>query len=206
MEEGFSKNVKNVVFDIGQVLLKYDWRSYLTSLYKDEDLVETLGQAIFLSDDWEKGDEGVVTPEEWVELFVENAPEYEEEIRYVCKDLGGVVFPFSHTDGLIRYFKEKGCRLYYLSNYSEKLRTESKEDLKILEDFDGGIFSCDVKCIKPDEKIYKILLDQYNINPQETVFFDDRLENIEAANRLGIHGVVFTPQVAEQILDEGRKE
>lgn len=200
MNENFSTQIKNIVFDIGQVLLKYDWHSYLASLYTDEKIIDILGNAIFLSDDWEKGDEGIVTPEGWVDLFVENAPAYENEIRKVCKDLGGVVFPFPHTRSLIDYFKEKGYHIYYLSNYSEKLRTDSMEDLKILEGFDGGVFSCDVKCLKPEEKIYKILLDRYHLIPQETLFFDDRPENIEAARRLGMQGVVFTPEMAEKIL------
>ena len=62
------------------------------------------------------------------------------------------------------------------------------------------IYSYKEKCIKPEEKIYKTLLTRYNIKPENAIFFDDRPENVEAAKMLGIQGVVFTPEVAEEYL------
>ena len=57
---------------------------------------------------------------------------------------------------------------------------------------DGGVFSYQERVIKPDEKIYHILLDRYALLPEETLFFDDNAENIAAAQRIGIHGILFT--------------
>mgnify|MGYP001853441926 FL=1 len=70
-----------------------------------------------------------------------------------------------------------------------------------LEEFDGGLFSYEVLCIKPEERIYRLLLEKYGIDPKRAVFFDDRQVNTEAASRLGIKGVVFQPDMAYHILD-----
>ena len=94
---------------------------------------------------------------------------------------------------MIQDLKDKGYKVYYLSNWSawthDLLQEAGKFDfLKLM---DGGVFSYDAGYMKPNEEIYKILLNKYKINPEEAVFFDDREENIEAANKLGIHGVHF---------------
>ena len=70
-----------------------------------------------------------------------------------------------------------------------------------LQEFDGGIFSYEVQSIKPEEKIYRLLLERYRIRPERAVFFDDRPVNVEAAARLGIRGVVFEPDMAYHMLD-----
>ena len=63
--------------------------------------------------------------------------------------------------------------------------------MTFLEYMDGIVFSCEVKEVKPKEEIYRILLDTYGIRPSQAVFLDDRRENIQAAEKLGIHGICF---------------
>ena len=93
-------------------------------------------------------------------------------------------------------------RIFYLSNYSNEMYRQSKDRLTFLENFDGGIFSWKEKCMKPDEEIYKRLLKRYDIVPERAIFFDDRVENIETAQRLGMQGVVFTKDVPLQMLEK----
>ena len=99
----------------------------------------------------------------------------------------------NYTIPMIQDLKDKGYKVYYLSNWSawthDLLQKAGKFDF--LKYMDGGVFSYDVGYRKPDSEIYQILLNRYKINPEEAVFFDDRKENIEAANKLGIHGVLF---------------
>ena len=61
-------------------------------------------------------------------------------------------------------------------------------------------FFLERKCLKPDARIYRILLKRYDLNPASCLFFDDREDNVVAACREGIHGVVFGPSVVEEIL------
>ena len=72
--------------------------------------------------------------------------------------------------------------------------------LHFIESFHGGVFSWKEKCLKPDARIYRILLKRYDLNPASCLFFDDREDNVVAACREGIHGVVFGPSVVEEIL------
>lgn len=188
-----------VIFDLGKVLVQYDWETYLSSFQFDETTYEVIANAVFLNEDWEKGDEG--TPaDEWLQLFIENAPQYEAEIREVYENLGDCVYPFNYTLDFVEYFEEKGYRIFFLSNYSDGLYEKTKEKLSFIEAFDGGIFSYREKCIKPDKTIYKLLLERYDICPEEALFFDDREDNVAVAKELGIQGIVFTPEVVNDYI------
>ena len=192
---------QNVVFDLGNVLVAYDWKSYLQSFSFDEETFKKVSEAMFLNEDWVRGDAGV-PKEEWLDLFIENAPAYEEEIRLVYKDLGKCIYRYDYTLPLIHYFQKNGYRIFYLSNYSEGLYEKTKEQLSFIEDFDGGVFSYKEKCIKPDEKIYKILIERYQIKEEETLFFDDRKENIEAAEEIGMKGILVDKELVSKIRDQ----
>jgi len=194
--------IRNIVFDLGQVLLKYDWEGYLLSLgYKDE-MFEILANAIFRDPDWETGDAGVVTPEEWEHLFIDNAPLYEKDIKRVFAGIKYTITKFPYVDAWIRLLKAKGYQLYFLSNYSEKLYKDTVHQMDFLSEFQGGIFSYEVKCIKPDPRIYKLLLEKYNLKPEETIFYDDRKVNVDTALSLGIVAKLFTPETAYDMLTE----
>ncbi len=192
---------KNIVFDLGWVLLEFDWKTYLKSYGYDEKTYGILSDAVFLNSDWNVGDTGLVDERGWEEILIENAPEYREDIHKIFSNLERTIRPMPYAEELIACCRRKGYRLYFLSNYSEKLHRETKRQMKFLENFDGGIFSYQVKCMKPGARIYKILIERYGIDPKETIFFDDREENVAAARRLGMEGVVFSPGTAYKILE-----
>lgn len=193
--------INTVIFDLGNVLVKYDWENFLKSFGFEEHTYRAVADAVFLSDVWQWGDAGL-SPEEELRLFIEQAPEFEKEIRMVHEKLAGCISKYEYTDHLIAYYREKGFKIYYLSNYSEDLYNKTKEELSFIESFDGGVFSYEEKCIKPDEKLYQILLERYEIIPETALFLDDREENIEAAKWLGIQGKVFTEDFLNKILGE----
>ena len=189
-----------VIFDLGNVLVMYDWKNCLQKFGYAPDVYEAVAKAVFLSPTWQEGDRGTYGKEDWCDAFVKNAPKYEKEIREVYRHLGETILSTDYTDALIRYFKEKGYALYYLSNYSEEVFEQSKDTLKFLNEFDGGVFSWQAKQMKPDPSIYQTLLRKYKLAPERSLFFDDLQANVDAACREGIHGIVFTPSVALEIL------
>ena len=91
----------------------------------------------------------------------------------------------AYTPDLIRWFRDRGYRIYYLSNYSEHLYHATKHLMGFLDIFDGGIFSYKAGCIKPDRHIYRLLLETYSISPYNALFLDDREENVKAALDIG---------------------
>ncbi len=189
-----------IIFDIGNVLIDFAWESYLDTFSYDEKTREAVAEAMFKNPDWDAGDSGLVTTEQWLELFLENAPEYEKEIREVFGGFGASIVPYTFTRPWIETLKEQGMKLYFLSNYSEEMYRQSKEQLSFLELFDGGVFSWQEQCMKPDPRIYRVLLERYGIDPKKAVFFDDRKENVDAACREGIRGILFTQDIPLQFL------
>jgi putative hydrolase of the HAD superfamily len=91
---------------------------------------------------------------------------------------------------------EKGYHIYLLSNLSCDAADYIKERYDLFDQVDGYVLSCDVNCIKPDTKIYQILLDNYHLKPHESVFLDDLKDNVESARALGMYGI--------QVVDEDK--
>ena len=82
--------------------------------------------------------------------------------------------------------KEKGYKLYILSNFHREAFLEIERKCEFEKYFDGKVVSYDVKLLKPEKEIYEELLKKYNLNPEETLFIDDTLANTEGAEKLGI--------------------
>lgn len=194
--------IRNIIFDVGKVLVNYQWRPYMDTFGFTEDVYQRVEQAVFLNPDWILGDMGAVTPDEWLNLMISKEPALEKEIRAVYDGFGAVIEKFPYTDAWVGNFREKGYHLYYLSNFPEELHRKSYDTLRFLDDFDGGIFSWKVKCIKPEEKIYRLLLEQYHLKPEECLFYDDTAVNIEAAKKLGINAILFHQDIALQMLEK----
>ena len=184
--------IKNVVFDIGNVLTDYAWYAHIHKFGFSEEICERVANATVKSPRWGEYDRGVLSDEEIVDSFVENDPEIEKEIRLMNQDLSTLVAKVDYAIPWIQGLKAKGFRVYYLSNFSGKAEKECAEALDFIPYTDGGILSHTVKLIKPDPAIYQCLTDRYGLKPEECVFIDDLAENVEAAKRCGWQGIVFT--------------
>lgn len=114
--EYLGKNIETVILDIGNVLIDFAWEAYLTSFQYSNEMYETVADAMFRNEDWRMGDSGLVTTAQWLELFIENAPEAEPQIREVFADFGRSIVPYPFTEEWIRHLRGQGVRLYYLSN------------------------------------------------------------------------------------------
>ncbi len=191
-----------VIFDLGNVLVAFEWENYVRSLGFDGETCEHVENAMFRNEDWDAGDSGLVTTEEWLGLFIENDPAYEKEIRRTFEDFGKTIIPFGFTKPWVKRLKEQGKKLYFLSNYSQEMYRQSKAQLDFLKDFDGGVFSWKEKCMKPEDKIYKILLTNYGLSAGKCVFFDDREENVEGARKAGINAFLFHVEIPLQFLEK----
>lgn len=90
-----------------------------------------------------------------------------------------------YAETWVRYLKDKGYHVYILSNYATDTLERTEDKLTFLKYVDGAVFSCQVKQIKPEPEIYKTLLGRYHLDPEKSVFLDDRAENCEAARKTG---------------------
>lgn len=100
--------------------------------------------------------------------------------------------PITESIDILRSLQKQGIRTYALTNFSAETFPLAVARFPFLSDFDGTVVSGHEGLIKPDPAIYQLLLDRYSIAPSHAVFIDDKLENVEAACRLGLRGVHFT--------------
>lgn len=183
--------IKNIIFDIGRVLVTFDPIQYVNSLGFDEETACAVVGAIFHDPLWIETDRGVIPVEEFEDAFVANAPDYEPQIREAYRKMGRMIQLMPHTMPWVKALKERGYRLYVLSNYGEYLFLKSKHRLEFMPYMDGAVISYEIQMIKPDREIYEYLLNKYDLIPEESVFIDDRPENVEGAKLTGMHGIQF---------------
>lgn len=183
--------ITTIIFDIGNVLADFDWEKHFRSFDFSEEIYERLAKATVKSPLWNEFDRGVMSEEEILRGFIENDPGIEKEIRMAVRDVGAMVSRNDYAIPWIQELKGKGYRCLYLSNYSEQGHRECAEALDFLPYMDGGILSYQEKIIKPMPEIYQLLIDRYDLVPQECVFMDDTVCNLEAAEKFGIHTIHF---------------
>lgn len=183
--------IKTVIFDIGNVLTEFSWQQHFASFGYPAEIVKRLGKATVLSPQWNEYDLGILSEAEILQLFIQNDPAIEKELRESLADAGGILKRCDYAIPWIEELKAKGYRTLFLSNFSEKALKDCAHAMDFVPHLDGGIFSCRVHLTKPDPAIYRLLLTRYNLNAEECVFIDDTLPNVEAAETLGIHGIHF---------------
>lgn len=183
--------IKTVIFDIGNVLTDFSWREMYVEKGLSGETFERVAKATVQGPYWCELDRGVMSFDEVVEKFISLDSEMEDEIRRVLADTHGIVTGRCYAVPWVIELKRRGLKVYVLSNFSEKIWKDCREALEFYEYTDGGVISYKEHLIKPDAKIYSLLLKRYGLNADECVFIDDLKENIEAAKALGIHGIVF---------------
>ncbi|WP_051524616.1 HAD family hydrolase [Pseudobutyrivibrio sp. MD2005] len=182
--------IKTIIFDIGGVLVGYDWTAYLMKEFNSNiELVEKIKANIFGNHKWDEVDRGVLTNDELVELFTKDAPEIRDEIIHFWDTCGDALWQYDFAKDWITELKNRGYQLLYLSNWSSHLRQLAAKQLDFLPMLDGGVFSYEEKLIKPDHAIYNRIIEKYNLVPSECVFIDDTERNIIGARECGLNAV-----------------
>lgn len=181
---------KNVIFDLGNVLLDFNPKGYLKSKVSEEKL-EDVFKAIFNSEEWVMLDRGTITEKEAINNIINRNNKYKDEINLAFNNWYDLLKPIEDTVEILISLKEHGYKIYYLSNFHELAFGEVTRKNNFFKLFDGGVVSYEEKLIKPEEDIYKLILDRYKLNPSETIFVDDMEANVEGANKVGIKTILF---------------
>jgi len=192
--------IKNIIFDIGNVLTDFRWKDFLREKGFTGEIHDRIAAASVLSPQWCEYDRGEWTDEEILDAFVQNDPEIEKEIHMAFDDFEGLVTPRDYAIPWVCGLKEKGYKVWYLSNFSRKAEVECAEALAFIPYMDGGILSYRDHVIKPDCAIYELLLERFNLVAEECVFLDDVTANVQGAENVGIHGILF--RTKEQAQEE----
>ena len=193
--------IKNVIFDVGKVLVDFDWQGLFNTLDFSPEVYEKVANATVLSELWNEFDRSKMPDEEILKGFLEKAPDCEVEILRFWDNFGSSIKCYDYTASWIDSLKRAGYKVYLLSNFPRRLYSQSIEELSFVEGTDGAIFSYEVQLVKPEPEIYEALLKKYQLDPAECVFLDDNRNNIIAANKLGMATILFhTKSQAEEEL------
>lgn len=184
--------IENIIFDVGNVLVDFDWQTYLKGFGFPQEKYEKIADAVFRSRVWNERDRGLYDEEEYIRQFIAAAPEYAEDIREIMRRSPETIHNFDYSETWVKYLKKQGYHLYILSNYSRYMLDYTIEkEMPFLRYMDGAVFSCEVKEMKPEQAIYRKLLEMYHLDPDRSVFLDDRPENCRGAEAAGIHAIQF---------------
>ena len=183
--------IRNIIFDIGNVLTDFRWKEFLSDRGFSEEMTARIARASVLTPLWDEVDRGVWDMEKLMQEFIRRDPEIASELRLAFDNVKGMVTKRDYAIPWIQRLKTHGYKVYYLSNFSIKAYEDCQDARDFIPFMDGGILSCREKVIKPDAEIYRILLSRYSLKAEESVFIDDTGKNVDAAEALGIHGICF---------------
>lgn len=183
--------IKNIIFDLGNVVVSFQPQTYFIKHFKDIDKTRDICHAVFDSAIWYAYDQGLYTKEEMKAQFAKQYPQMQSEITYVLDHWVKLMDVIPATIQLMKDLRAQGYPLYILSNLSEESYRYLKQEFAFFSLVQGSVLSFEEKINKPDLRIYNAVLDRYQLCATETIFIDDREDNIEAACTLGIHGIVY---------------
>ncbi|MBP3232871.1 MAG: HAD family phosphatase [Eubacterium sp.] len=184
--------IKNVVFDVGDVLVDFCYKKYMRNLGFSEECVEYLSDNMVVTEFWHELDLGIRTEKDAIEKFTAEIPQYKDEILVFWENIKDIVEEYDYAEPLIQEIKSNGYGVYILSNYPIETAERHWPDFHFLPHTDGHIISGYEKITKPDEGIYRLLESRFGLDLTECIFVDDRKINIEGAERLGMQGILFT--------------
>ena len=190
--------IRNIVFDMGNVVIRFDPVYFLdrAGITEPEDRKLVLNE-LFHSVEWAQMDAGDLTEETAEPLIL---PRFPERLRETVRTLlYSWAYPRDMVPGmedLIRRLKEAGYGIWLLSNASVA-QHDYWPRFPVSRLFDGKLISCDVKVVKPCHKIYRLFTEEFALKENECVFIDDAPSNVAAAVACGWQGIVFHGDAAE---------
>nr|WP_315030019.1 HAD family phosphatase [uncultured Chryseobacterium sp.] len=186
--------IKNIIFDFGGVLMDWDPRYFFKEYFNDDEKMEYFLKNI-AEDEWNVEQDRGRSLAEGTEIQVKKFPEWEKEIRAFYDNWTVMLkSDIPQNVEVLRKLKNTDYHLFGLTNWSAETFPYALENYDFFQIFDGKIVvSGTEKLIKPDPKIWHVLLERYDIKADESVFIDDNAKNIEMAQSLGFRTIHVHP-------------
>lgn len=188
--------IKNIVFDMGNVLILFYPKKILSTILSDENEINAIITHFYNTEEYREVDRGTMTYEQVFECIKGNLPEHLikllKELYIDSCFVSDHMPPFPEMYDLVAQLKENGYNIYLLSN-ATPLFYNYHSKIPVLGLMDGVLISADCKLLKPEKEIYEALFQKFSLNPDECVFIDDVDENIQGGIDCGMDGIVFSP-------------
>ena len=198
--ESVSGKPDTIIFDFGSVLVKDTSLDAFYKVHLPQAKAKMLVKKYF---DYIRKDEDLPLNdaiERYRKTLPKNLKIYAKSAFITCATS---VERYDYTIPLLKFLKSRGYKLYYLSNWGRSAFTLMKKShiMDFMSLFDGGIVSYEVGLKKPNPNIYKLLINECNLDPERCIFYDDKKENCDAARRIGIKAVQFKEQTVKDIME-----
>ena len=184
--------IRQIVLDMGNVLLTYDPEVPLERFCRSGEERDAIRRELFGGPEWVQGDLGLMTDAEMYEGVRRRLPEpFHAALKRCVEEWDICLKPVPGARAFCDACRAAGYGLYLLSNASGRFYVYVPRLFAPLDLFDGVVVSADVHLIKPDERIYRLLLERYGLAEEETLFLDDREDNVRGAEQAGLRAEVF---------------
>ena len=191
--------IKNIIFDNGGVIVKYSASTYLNYFNFDKKVEDDLN-TLFSTDKWVELSKGIINDVEFLEYCISVFPHYKKEIEMMLSydNIKYLLPVYNETLNFIDRLKLKGYKVYLLSDIIEDTIRYMNEVVPSFESlFDGIVYSCRVGMVKKEGMVFDYILKEYNLDPEETLFLDDSITNINEANKR----CIVTYRIIDPIVD-----
>lgn len=184
--------MNNIIFDYGNVLVQWHPEKIFAEYFGDQ--VKAWWFLRHVADnDWRQRIDAGESYDGCVDELQRRHPEYSEAIAlYRDKWAEMLTGEMPGMRELIGELKAAGRQLYGLTNWSMETFPTARERFTILQLIDRYVVSGQEHLVKPDPRLFRVLLDRYGLKAEECIFIDDNPDNVAAANGLGLHGIIFT--------------
>ena len=191
--------IKNIVFDVGNVLVHYTPATFIHRFTDKPEYQEVLLQEIFLSVDWVKYDRGTVSKDQLGRSVCARIPQHLQDMAIEIIDRWHEeIQPNSSIEPVVKALKEQGYQLYILSNAPHAFH-QFKQKIAGIEYMSGIFVSAEWKLIKPQKEIYEAFCSHFRLIPSQCFFIDDLPANVEGALNAGMSGCIFKGDVQELV-------
>lgn len=187
--------IKNVIFDFGNVLTKFDSLELATDIMGGDREAGLYLQKNTVNNTrlWDKYDAGLCSEEEIISLLCsELQPKYHSAVAEFVKTFETCFTQYDEMVPIVSELKSKGIKTFLLSNFPKEMFARVAPRCPILDMLDAQTVSSAIHMVKPEAEIFEYILGRYGLVPQETLFADDYAPNVRSAESLGIHAHLFT--------------
>ncbi len=189
--------MKNIVFDMGNVLTKYTLDDCIRRYANTEEVFALFKKELTGSEEWLAMDRGTMADAEAIASICKRLPlELHEVVKRFVDEFRMLPEDNPPMESLIRRLRESGYQLYLFSNTASRFHQFSK-NIPSIAYMKGLWLSCEHGYLKPEKEAYESFFEEFGLEPRECIFIDDTPANIEAAVKLGMQGIVYRGDVEE---------
>jgi len=181
--------IKNVVFDVGNVLVRWDPHAVIQSVFPEYDSVEFYAA---MQTVWLDLNAGKCSEAQAIERYQNQFGISAEKIQQLMLEFKEYQTPIPGSLALLQKLKGMDIDLYSITDNIKEFIDYHRVHSEFLGYFKGFVVSAEVGILKPNKAIYEHLLKQYHLDPSECVFIDDLLVNVAGALSVGMYAFQFT--------------